>query len=301
MNLKPFSILMLAATAGCAAASEPEVASVQGSENALTLQECSDQRDMCLRRNPLVGLLTCPLQYDQCALTASNGIPAEVTAAIGDTATCARAALRCRGSAESPADALKCTQTEASCIAGVLDANLPQIVTGTVGCVDDAVGCVNSSESAGDLAACTRTLEECARDQAVSALPPEVRDVVKDVNACVSGLNTCAGDASSPGELTGCAQKEAECVANSLGVTPPPAVGAAVDCAETAVDCTLDATKASDVRECAAALVSCNAKIANPDAALTCEQQWTQCLVRDPFNFAQCGSKFNECRKPVAD
>ncbi|HKP64545.1 MAG TPA: hypothetical protein VJV78_47740 [Polyangiales bacterium] len=302
MNLKPFSILMLAAVAaGCSAANEPERSAVQGSSNALTLEECADQRDECLGRNQPLGLLLCPLQYNQCVLTASNGIPAEVATAVGDTAMCAQTALRCRGSAEGATDVLKCTQTEADCIADVIGANLPPIVTGTAACIDDAASCVGDAESVADVTACRRKLEACARDEAISALPPEVSDAIKKINACISTLNTCTGDASSPGELAGCAQDEAECVAKGLGVIPPPRVDAAVDCAEAAVNCTLDASDPAALRACAATLVSCNARIGNPDAPLTCEQQWTECLVKDPFNFVQCGAKLNTCRRPVAD
>ncbi|HKU38181.1 MAG TPA: hypothetical protein VJR89_08540, partial [Polyangiales bacterium] len=249
MSLKPFSILMLAAAAaGCAAADKPERADVQSSANAITLEECADQRDACLRRNPPIGLLICPIQYEQCVATASDGIPAVVTAAVRDTAMCAQTAVRCRVGAEAAEGALQCTQKEADCIADIIDANLPPIVTGTADCIDSAVGCVDDAKSAADLAKCRTTLEACARDEAISALPPEVGDAVKKVNACVSAVNTCTGDASSAGELSGCAQEEAECVAKALGATPPPRADAAVDCAEGAVNCTLDAREAADVR-----------------------------------------------------
>lgn len=302
MSLKPVLSAMLAAiVAACATADEAERATVQGSANAITREECAEQRDACLDRNELLGLLICPLQYEQCLLTSLDGIPGEVVAAIGDTAACAQKALRCTGSAETPADVLKCTQTEADCIADVIGANLPPIVTGTVACVEDAVSCVDDSKSASDLAACGRTLEACTRDEVVSELPPAVRDAVNEINACVTKLATCTRDAESPGDLSACAQDQAECVAKGLGVTPPPRTQAAIDCAEAAVNCTLDARNAEDVRECAATLVSCNARIGNPEAPLTCEQQWTECLVKDPFNFVQCRSKYNACRTPVAD
>jgi hypothetical protein len=298
MNFRQLGILTVAAigTAGCAASADPGHASVEGATAALTTQECADQRDSCLRTNPLFGLITCPAQYDQCLVTASNGIPAEVAAAVSDTATCARTADRCRAGAETPGDALKCAQDEAKCVSDVIGANLPEVVTGTAACVDDTVSCVNDSRSVDDLANCARTLERCTRDQVVSTLPPEVGNVVKDVNDCVSALNACTGDASSPGDLTACAQTEAHCVATSLGVTPPPPVAAAVSCVETAVNCTLDATTADKLRGCAADLVSCDARIANPEATLTCEQKWTQCLVREPFNFPKCGGQLAACR-----
>lgn len=302
MSLKPVLSVMLAAIlAACASSDEAERVAVQGSANAVTLAECADQRDACLRRNQPLGLLICPLQYEQCILTASNGIPGEVAAAIGDTAACAQKALRCRGSAESAADGLKCTQAEADCIGDVIGANLPPIVTGTAACVEAAVSCVDDAKSANDLGVCRRTLEACTRDEVVSGLPTEVRDAVKEINACVEKLGSCTREAGSPGDLAGCAQDEAECVAKGLGVTPPPRTQAAVDCAEAAVKCTLDATSAAEVRECAATLVSCNARIGNPEAPLTCEQQWTECLVKDPFNFVQCRSKYMACRTPVAD
>ena len=302
MSLKTFlSVVLAAVVAACATADEAEQAAVQGSSDALTLADCAEQRDACLDRNQPLGLLICPLQYEQCVWTASNGIPAAVAAAIGDTAACAQKALRCRTSSESPVEALECTQAEASCIADVIGANLPPIVTGTAECVEDAVGCIDDAKSPSDLATCRRTLEACTRDEVVSGLPPEVRDAAKAINACVATPASCTRDAGSPGELAACAQDQAECVAKGLGVTPPPRAQAAIDCAEAAVTCTLDATTPAGVRDCAATLVSCNARIGNPEQPLTCEQKWTECLVRDPFNFVQCRSQLIACRNPVAD
>jgi hypothetical protein len=191
---------------------------------------------------------------------------------------------------------LACTQAEAQCVGGVLNANLPKVVTGTAACINAAVGCVAESDTAVALANCTRTLEGCALDQAVAALPPEVGTVVTDISDCVSALRDCTNKATTPGELTACGQAEVRCVGTSLGVTPPQPVSEAVRCAESAVDCTLDASTAAEVRTCASDLVACNATIANPDAPLSCNARWTQCLIRNPFNFLQCAVDFNTCQ-----
>src|SRR5262245_48418937 len=109
MILKPLSILMLAAVAaGCASADRHERGDGQGSTNAITREECADQRDACLGRNQVIGLLICPIQFEQCVATASDGIPAQVAGAIEDTAMCARTGTRCRVGSEGGEGALAC-------------------------------------------------------------------------------------------------------------------------------------------------------------------------------------------------
>jgi hypothetical protein len=292
------ALLMAAAAAGCAAPVQDET-SVHSASAALTAQECAAQRDSCFAENPLFGLFTCPLQYAQCAATASNGIPAQVTSAIRDTATCTRAQASCLADASKPSEVLACTETEAQCVAAIVDAQLPKVVTGTAQCVDDAVGCIRTSETASDLAGCADTLEACGLEQAVSALPPEVAEVVDDVGQCAAALRSCTVEAANPVQLTACSQAEIRCVAHSLGVTLPQELAAeALQCGDAAASCTLDARSVAAVRECAADLTECTSSVANPDAPLSCEQRWTPCLVRTSFDFLQCSVELINCRNP---
>ena len=299
MNIKDVTALVFAAvaTAGCAAAPVQDKASVEGSAEALTVQECATQRDTCIARNPLFGFFTCPVQYTQCVATASNGIPAEVTSAITDAQACASAQAKCLRNANTAAKILACNTTEAQCVADIVDARLPPVVSGTVDCVQDAVACVRASETVNDVAGCGDTLEDCAVDQVVSTLPPEVGQAVTDTRACLDALDDCNIEASTPAQLTACAQTEIRCVATALGVTLPNVpVAEAVQCAEDAANCTSKARSVPDVRACAADLVECNQSIANGPAPLTCQQKWTQCLVANPFNFFQCAAELAACQ-----
>src|SRR5262245_14323813 len=88
--------LLAAALAGCAAAPVQDEGPVEVSSSAVTREQCAMQRDTCLRRNPLFGLFTCPVQYTQCLATASDGVPAQVRSAIADAAACAQQAAMCR-------------------------------------------------------------------------------------------------------------------------------------------------------------------------------------------------------------
>ena len=297
-------LMIVAAATGCAAAPVQdetallEEGEVQSVEQAVTLQECATQRDTCFRNNPFFGFFTCPLQYTQCAATASNGLPAQVASAINDAQACARQNVTCLNSSESAADRLECAEQNAACVAEIIDANLPQVVTGTVECVDGAITCIRASESVSDLAGCAETLEDCAVDVVVDVLPPEVGAVVEDVAACNAALGTCIGAATSPAGLAACNQTQVRCVADALGVTLPQIpVAEALQCAEDAAECTLDARSAADVRAGAADLVECNQSLVNgPNQPQTCEQKWTECLVRNPFNFFQCAVDLTSCR-----
>jgi hypothetical protein len=300
MNAKFIAALMLAAAAaGCAATPVPdhEQLEVQSAAEALTLQECATQRDTCFRNNPFFGFFTCPLQYTQCTATASNGLPAQVATAISDAAACARANTACLNNAENAQEVLECGVENAECVAEIVDANLPQVVSGTVECVNGALGCIRASETVNDLAGCAETLEDCAVDVVVDALPPEVATVVEDVAECNAALAGCIDDATTPAALAACNQTQVRCIASSLGVTLPEIpVAEALQCAEDAAECTLDARSGADVRACAADLVECNQSLVNgPNRPQSCEQKWTECLVRNPFNFFQCAADYQTC------
>jgi len=296
--MKPTLAVALAlVAAGCVAAPAQDEASVQALHEALTLQECATQRDTCFSNNPFFGFFTCPLQYTQCVATADNGLPAQVSSAITAAAACARAETSCLRNATNTAQRLACTQTAAECVADIVDARLPQVVSGTLECVDGTLTCIRASETANDLAGCADTLEECALTQVVSVLPPAVGEVVEDVGECLMMLDDCIEAADSPADLAACNQAQVRCIAGSLDVPLPQIpVAEALQCAETAAECTLEARSIDEVQECAADLVTCNARLTDPEAELTCEQRWTQCLLRNPFAFFQCSADLTACR-----
>jgi hypothetical protein len=294
MKSRYFAALLIVAGSGCAAGPVPDDSKVaQSAPQALTLAECGQQQTQCFQNNPILGILTCPLQYAQCQATASNGIPAEVASAISDARSCASQQATCLRNAKSGAARLQCVQQEADCVAAIVNTRLPPVVTGTAQCVDNAVSCLRASETAQDVANCADVLQSCATDQAVMALPPDVGKAVGDISNCVSDLRMCTSDASSPGTLAQCAQDEAACVGTALGVPVPQGAQDAAKCADTAVDCTLNAKSASDVRACVTALQQCNANVAQ--TTRSCVEVWTQCLAKNPLGFLACAAELGDC------
>jgi hypothetical protein len=288
---------------GCAAPADEassESQEVSGQELKLTVAECGAQQDACLRKNPLFGLFTCPAQYTQCTATASNGLPAEVSAAAADAAACAQSAVRCRGAAGSPAALLACTTTEAECVADIVGVDLPDVVEGTAACVEGALSCIDKARRAGDLSGCAESLAGCAVDQVKAVVPPEVGQVIGDVSDCQVALDTCIGRAETATALAACNEDGAGCVASSLGVTLPKVpVADVVKCTERATSCALDASTVREVTACATGLTSCAADIVGSvdvPAQLTCEQKWTACLTKNALNFLQCGADLSSCR-----
>jgi len=296
MQSKLFIALSLAAAlAGCAAAPVQDSTRVEGTSEALTVQECATQQSSCFGANSIFGFFTCPVQYAQCLATASNGLPAQVTSAINDANACARQDVSCHMEATSPAENLGCTEQTADCVAKIVGARLPTVVTGTAQCVTSSVDCIRAAKTANDIAACGETLQSCAVGQAVAVLPPAVGTAVQNVDTCLGTLRTCTEAATTPAALTQCSQDEVHCVGNALNVPVPNIpVAQAVKCAENAAQCTLDASSVAALQDCNLSLISCNGTIANQ--VLTCDQKFTRCLSQNPFAFLQCALDFSNCQ-----
>src|SRR5262249_30134106 len=130
-------VLGIASGAACSAPVDGVDSRTGVSAEALTVSECQGQLDDCYAENPFFGLFTCPGQYTQCLVTASNGIPAQVQSAVSDARMCREQAVDCRKGIENPEDAIECTQKEAECVADIVGARLPPIVTGSAECVED--------------------------------------------------------------------------------------------------------------------------------------------------------------------
>jgi hypothetical protein len=284
-------------TASCAAPSAEVVEErpVVSTAEALTLAECAAQRDTCFQRYPFFGLFTCPAQYTQCVATASNGIPAQVTAAIGDVADCVAQGIDCRGDANDAGDLLVCTTEEAECVAAIVGAQIPSVVTGTAECIDGAVDCVNASESVSDLAGCAETLEQCAVEEVIEGLPPQVGEVVEDVAECTIRLDNCNAEANSASDLSACAEDYIVCVGDGLGVTlEVPPVSDAIACAEEAAECTFEARTLGALGDCADGYVECTIDLV--EEQLTCEQQFNSCMSENPFGFIFCSLELWTCQ-----
>jgi hypothetical protein len=306
MNRSSLFALLVVGTSlstGCAASVDGQGQGGQGepaektaaSAQALTVAQCGTQRDTCMAQDPLFGIFVCPAQYAQCTATASNGLPAQVNSAISETAACTSAFLNCSNDASTPAQLTSCTATEATCIASIVQVNLPPVVTGTATCVTNSVTCINAAEAVSDLTTCANNLESCAVTQAESVVPPQVGEVIGSVSTCETTLNSCITAATTPAAVTACGQTGATCVAGTLGVTIPnlPVTGV-VNCAQTAATCALDAETVDSVTSCATTLTTCVANVAQP--VLTCDQKFTACLAANPFNFFQCGNQLATCQ-----
>lgn len=290
-----------AVMSGCAAGA-PETDSIGVSEASLTTQECGTQRDTCVRQFGFLGALTiCPTQYTTCMATASNGLPAAVTDAVSDAADCTDTFATCTASATSPSQLAGCAEAQAQCVAGILDVEIPSVVTGTTECVEGGVDCINAADSVGDLTACGETLVDCAADQVVSVIPEEVTEVIEEVTDCTLALNACVQAATTPSQITACGEQEAVCVAGSLNVELPNVpVSEVVECTESAADCALAVESLSDVAECVEGLQSCAADVVaslETPPVLDCGKVWTACMTRNPFNFLGCAAERRACER----
>ncbi len=300
----PFYVCLVAillSGIGCSAAVTDEPA-VGLSSQALTLAECAAERDECMDRAGLLGLVFCNADYTLCAATADNGLPAQVVDAAAGAAECTAQLDDCVLAASSPSELTACAEAEALCVAEVLDVQLPAIVSGTTACVDGSLECIEEATSVNDLTGCGETLVDCAIEQAGSVIPDEVTEVIGDVVSCTSALDDCILAASSPSELSACAEQEALCVAESLGVELPEIpVSEVVGCAETAADCTLQSESVSDILGCTNGLIDCGQAVVDAlevPQIVDCNVAWTNCMFRNPLAFIQCSRELRECQNP---
>ena len=266
----------------------------------LSIEQCEAERDACLDTMGLFGLVTCNFNFTLCAMTSEIGLPVAVTGAIEEAATCRAALDDCVRSAETPAQLTACAEEQAICVADILDIGLPDIVTGTAACVDDGIECINNAESLSDLDGCGETMAACALEEASAIVPEPVSNVVNEISACNFALDDCIREASTPAELTACGETQAACVAAGLGVDLPDVpLSEVVGCAETAIDCTLEARSISSLNECRDGLSACAADVVdalNAPDALDCELAWISCLLRNPFAFIPCAEELRDCQ-----
>ena len=293
-----FAAAVLAILAGCSAnATTPEVGV---SSEALTLAQCDTQRNACIAKSGLFGLLTCNAQYTTCAATSSNGLPAQVVSAASAAAECTTDLDDCVLAATKPSELAACAEDQATCVAGILDVTLPvldltlpPVVSGTTDCADDGVACIQAAKTVADLTACAETLASCTAEVV------DQGGAISDVTECALSLDDCVAAATTPTALAKCGEEQALCVAAALEVTLPDVpVSDVVDCAETAADCTLAAESISDVLDCTDALVTCGEAVADSTgvpAAIDCNAQWTVCMFQNPFGFKKCGDQLNAC------
>jgi hypothetical protein len=301
MKINPaFVFIGTSLIAGCAANVDGQGGTEQEgtSAQALTVTQCASQRTACFANNPLFGLFTCPAQYAKCALTASNGLPAQINQAVSDAAACNTADLECTNAATTAPELVACTTTEAECVGAILQVTLPTIVTGTATCVENSIKCVNAAEVVSDLTTCANNLASCAVAQAETVVPEQVGVVIGDVNTCNTTLNSCIAAAATPVDLTTCSVTGATCVASALGVTLPSEIEGVIQCTQTAASCALQSTDPENVAYCANTLASCAAAAVGANSnppLLTCAQKWTACIAKNPFNFLACDHQLATC------
>jgi hypothetical protein len=294
-----FAAAVLAVLAGCTATTtQPDVGV---SSEALTLAQCSTQRDACFAKNGLFGLLTCNAQYTTCSATATNGLPAQVVDAAAAAAECTTDLDDCVLAATKPSDLAVCAEAQAACAADVLeitlpelDLSLPPVVSGTTDCADAALACVQDAATVADLTACAEELTGCTLEVV------DQGGAISDVVECTLSLDDCVAAASTPTALTACGEEQALCVAAALEVELPAVpVSDVVNCAEEAADCTLGAESISDVLGCTEDLVACGEAVLDSTgvpAAVDCNAQWTVCMFTNPFGFKKCGDALRICQ-----
>lgn len=296
-----FAACVLAVLSGCTqvTTTEPEVGV---STEALTLAECGKQRDACIAKNGLFGLLTCNAQYTTCSATASNGVPAQVTEAAAAAAECTTNLDDCVLAATKPSELAACAEEQAACVADIvnvtlpaLDLSLPPVVSGAGDCADAGIDCIQAAKAVTDLTACGETLADCAADVV------ETGTAIDDVVECGLSLDDCVAAATTPTALAKCGEEQALCVTTALEVPLPNVpVSDVVNCAETAADCTLAAESIGDVLDCTEALADCSQAVADSIDApkvVDCQAQWTVCMFQNPFGFKKCGDELRICQK----
>jgi len=283
----------------------------------LTIEQCQAQLDQCLDVSGLFGLVTCNMEFTFCAATSAIPLPEPVTDAIEDAAACRAALGECLEAAETPLQAAVCAEDQARCVAGILDLQLPEVVTGTRACVEDGMACINSAESLSDLTACGETMMTCAIDEASAVLPEPVGDAISDVADCNFALGDCVRAATSPADLAACGRTQAECIADGLGVELPvpelpelpglpglPQPEEIIGCAETAADCAMAAESIADLNECTAGFVECTTEAVNIPAIpnpVDCQVAWVRCLIENPIEFISCSEELRSCLRPGSE
>ncbi|HEY6880193.1 MAG TPA: hypothetical protein VI299_19350 [Polyangiales bacterium] len=296
-SLSAFAVVV-SSLVGCAASDqEPAQGEQLGSSvSELTVADCDKQLDKCLKDYPVFGVFTCPAQHAQCALSAEDGVPAQVAAAVASVASCRMEADKCI--AATPTGAAGCRATQAECVAAVVGVELPAIVDGTAACVDGVTKCIDGASRTETLAECANNYSKCAIDQASTVLPAPVGQVVGDTNACRIALDSCIAVAETPDAINKCAGENATCIGKALGVLIPKPVKQAVACADKAGECAVAARSVADVTKCQDDLRLCNADIVGSvevPPQLSCEQKWTACMARTPFGFISCGAELAKC------
>lgn len=291
--------VVVSSLVGCAASDqEPAQGEQLGSQTSeLTVADCDKQLEKCLNDYPVFGVFTCPAQHAQCALSAEDGVPAQVASTVASVAACRQTADKCI--VATPTGAAGCRATQAQCVAAVVGVELPAIVDGTAACVDNVTKCIDGASRTETLAECGNSYSKCAIDQASTVLPPEVGQVIGDTNKCRITLDSCVVAAETPAAIADCNIANANCLAGALDIILPDVpVAEVLDCAEKAGDCAVAARSAADVTKCQDDLRLCNADIVGTvkvPPQLTCEQKWTACIGRTPFGFITCGAEFAKC------
>jgi len=268
----------------------------------LTIEQCQAELDACLDESGLIGLVTCNLDYTLCIATSEEGLPAAVADAIDEAQACRADLDECVRAAETPMDLAGCAEDQAVCVAGILDIEIPEVVTGAVECADDGVECINSAETLADLQACGETMTACAVENATSVLPDPVGDAINAVTACNLALDDCIRAATAPSELAACGEAQAQCVGAGLGVDVPDLPGSEIaSCNEESVACTMDARSVSDLTACAEGLRACVTGVVDiPDLPdpVQCQLDWVRCLVENPLGFIPCAQELRSCLRP---
>jgi hypothetical protein len=319
MNKSTFSIFAVICTSmvGCAA---PDQAPSESDESIgstslqLSKEVCQERKDECSKSNPLFGWFTCPAVYEQCIRTPEvvDEVGGEIAKDIAAARKCNEDFIDCQGDASGVEERLACVADRAECIAEIVQANLPPIVTGTAECVEAAAGCIADASRPSELLACGEDLTGCAVNEAASAagqaaevvgevIEEAVGPVLTDVNECREAYVGCVDAANNAAELAACGTKNAVCVADALGLDAAADLASsaadAAQCAQEATECTFDSRTGRELGGCADDLQECLGDVVEDSAVLSCTQKFNKCMAENPlFGVFVCFAEAQSCQ-----
>jgi hypothetical protein len=320
MNKSTLSLFAVACSSvlGCAAPDQgpsENDESVGSASSELSEEVCAEQRDECLENSPFFGWFTCPAVYEQCKNTPEvvGEVVEGIAENIADARKCNEEFVECQDGASGVEERLACVADRADCIAAIVKADLPPVVTGTVECLDATVECLNDANLPSDVLACGEDLTGCAVEEAAAAagqaaevvgevIEETVGPVLTDVNACREAYVDCVDAANNAAELAACGTKNAVCVGDALGldaVTDLASSAAdAAGCGAKATECTFDSRTGRELGGCADDLRECLGDVVEDSEVLSCTQKFNKCMTENPlFGIIVCFAEAQSCQE----
>ncbi len=193
---------------GCTADQAECVAAVVGVELPPVVDgtaACVDKAVSCIQGSKRVSNLTeCAESLTDCAVKQVESVlPPEVTEVIGDANKCRLDLDACVTGAETPAAVAQCGAESATCAAGALGVQLPQVPLDQVAdCAESATQCALKVRKVSDVAKCGENLSACAGKVIENTTNvPKPLTCAQKFSACLAknpfGFFTCSSEAAS--------------------------------------------------------------------------------------------------------